>query len=73
MNITPSRRTMLEPRTWLPAELPCVHHHWRHCDRARAAPRTSLTGVEDVTGSRAGGTSNRDLGPRVRQAWLKSP
>jgi hypothetical protein len=28
---------------------------------------------EDVTGSRAGGTSNSDLGLRLRLATLKSP
>ena len=47
-----------------------VLHTWgsAHCERARTAPRTALTGVKDVTGSRPYGTSSSDLGRRVRQA-----
>jgi hypothetical protein len=73
MNITPTRPTLLAPLSWLPPGLPCVHHQWRHRDHTRTAPRTSLTGGENVTGSRPGWTSNGDLGLRVRLAWLKSP
>lgn len=73
MNITPIRRPTLAPLIWLPAGLPCVHHRCRQRDHARGAARTSFSDVEDVTGSRLGGTSNGDLGLRVRLAWLKSP
>jgi hypothetical protein len=73
MNITPIRRPTLAPLIWLPAGLPCVYRHWRRRDHLSGAPRTSFTDGEDVTGSRRGGTSNGDLGLRVRLAWLKSP
>jgi len=73
MNITPIRRTLPVQPLWLPAGLPCVYHHWRQCHHVRAAPNTSLTGVEDVTSSRSGGTSNGDFGLRLRPARLKSP
>jgi hypothetical protein len=73
MNITRIRRPMLAPLIWRPAEPPCVYHRCRHRDHTSGAPRTSLTDGEDVAGSRRGGTSNSDLGLRVRRASIKSP
>jgi hypothetical protein len=73
MNTMPIRRTLPAKFFWLPVELTCVHHHWRHCDHAGVAPRTSLTYLEDVAGSRSGGMSNGDFGLCVRTARLKSP
>jgi len=73
MNITPLRQPMPAPLILLPAGLPCVYHRWWHRDHASSAPRTSSTDVEDIDGSHRGGTSNGDLGLRVRLARLKSP
>jgi hypothetical protein len=65
------------PMPALLVQLPAGHHRaydrWRRRDRARRAHRTSFTDGECVTGSRAGRTSNSDLGLRLRLATLKSP
>jgi hypothetical protein len=73
MNIMLIRRTLPAQALWLPAGLPRVHHPWARCEHARAAPRTSLNGVEDVAGSRSRGLSNGDFELFVRPPPLKSP
>jgi hypothetical protein len=55
------------------AEQHRVCYRWRQRDHACRAERTLLNDGKDVTGSRPGGTSNTDLGMRVRLASLKSP